>query len=344
MKNLISRHSLIAAAAIAAAGGAAAQSSVTIYGAIGLDVVSASKVYNATTGQSKSQLLIEDNAIVNSRIGVKGAEDLGGGLKAVFDLESSINPDTGRSRGTQFWNRGAYVGVEGGFGSIKFGQQWDVADDYFGNYMVFAYYSPFFFDGFYSLSNYYSNAIKYNSPNIGGFQGGLYYSLGEVPGKATAGRFFQGVATYTTGPFSIGLNVDSLKDTAGSGDTDDMWALGLAWDFGVAKARFLYARSDDEITTASRSAFKASLIDLGVDVPLGAFSLSGDFVKKDVKDSPDDTQYFRFRGGYALSKRTSLNANLIFLKNSGAAKFVWYGAGKEGQKQNIFTLGITHSF
>lgn len=68
-----------------------------------------------------------------------------------------------------------------------------------------------------------------------------------------------------------------------------------------------------------------------------------------VKDSPDDTEFVRGRLSYALSKRTSLNANLIFLKNSGAANFAFVSdlggfAGQPGQKQTILTAGITHSF
>ncbi len=329
---------LVAVAVLALCGAAQAQTSVTLYGALGLDVVSATNVYTGTS--KKSQLRIDDNAIVNSRIGLRGIEDLGGGLNAVFGLESSVSPDTGTAR-SQFWNRGAFVGLSGGFGSIKFGHQWDVADDLMGNYFVFAYYSPFFFDGFGSLSNYYSNAIKYNSPKIGGFEGGLFYALGEKTVSGSAGNFAQAVGTYTAGPFSIGLVADTLKADDGSNNKNDMWAIGAAYNFGVAKLRGGFARADVEIGLV----YKANLIDVGVDVPFSAMSgMSVDFVKKDVKSSDDDTEYVRLQGYYRLSKRTSLNTNLIFLKNSGNADFVWYGDGAPGQKQTIFTVGITHSF
>jgi len=352
---------LATAALLCMAGGAQAQSSVTLYGAIGLDVLSASKVYNPTLGTTKSVAKIEDNAIVNSRIGIKGVEDLGGGLKAVFDLESSIAPDTGSAR-SSFWNRGAYVGLAGDFGSIKLGHQWNVADDYMGNYFVFGYYSPFLMSGFYALSDYYDNAIKYNSPNWGGFEGGLYYSAGEKAGMKSAGQKVQGAATYTVGGFSIGLAAFSEKDPFGVHKGNTMYAGGLSYDFGVLKARLGLASSEVNYllvtipgtppTPASTNtgAFKAKLYDVGLDVPItAAAAVSVDYVKKDVDKSADGTGFTRVRASYALSKRTSLNANLIFLRNMGSADFAFVTEGNgfsglPGQKQTLVTAGITHSF
>lgn len=343
--NTFSRLSATAAASLLSLIGTAAQaqSSVTLYGAIGIDVLSASNVYNGTT--TSSVVKIEDNAIVNSRIGLKGSEDLGGGLKAIFNLESSIAPDTGAAR-SQFWNRGAYVGLAGSLGSIKLGHQWNVADDYMGNYFMYGYYSPFLMSGFYALSDYYDNAIKYNSPNIGGFEGGLYYSAGENASRKSAGQKVQGAAVYGVGGFSIGLSAFSEKNPGLPAAGNKMYAGGVSYDFGVLKARLGLATADVEYATP----FKANLIDVGVDVPFtAAFSSSLDYVQKDVKDSPDDTEFLRARLSYALSKRTSLNANLIYLKNSGAANFAFVSelagfAGQPGQKQTILTAGITHSF
>ncbi len=344
MKSVSFRPSLIALAALCGAAGAQAQSSVTIYGAVGLDVLSASKVYNGTT--TKSMVKIEDNAIVNSRIGFKGSEDLGGGLKAIFDLESSIAPDTGKTNGTAFWNRGAFVGLAGDFGTIKLGHQWDAADDLMGNYFVFGYYAPFLLSGFYSLSNYYDNAIKYSTPNMGGFQAVAFYSLGEKTVSSSAGNLFQLAATYDAGPFSIGGMYDTTKDALGTGKTDTTYALGASYNFGMAKLRLGYSRADVEIGTP----FKANLIDVGVDVPFSDMTgMTADFVKKDVKSSKDDFEYLRLQGYYKLSKRTTLNANVIFEKNKGNSAFAFVSelpgfAGMPGQKQTLLTLGITHSF
>lgn len=353
--SLFTCSALAAAALLCMAGNAQAQSSVTIYGAIGLDVLSASKVYNPTLGTTKSTVKIEDNAIVNSRIGVKGVEDLGGGVKAVFDLESSVKPDTGSGGGGTFWNRGAYVGLAGDFGALKLGHQWNVADDYMGNFFVFGYYSPFLMSGFGALSDYYDNAIKYNSPNLGGFEGGLYYSAGEKAGMRSAGQKVQGAAIYTVGGFCAGLTAFAEKDPFGVYKGNTMYAGGLSYDFGVLKTRLGLASAEVNYFvpppgTASTNvgAFKAKLIDVGIDVPITqALAASVDYIKKDVNNSPDGTSYTRGRLSYAVSKRTSLNANLIFSRNSGNANFAFVtegGVGQVGQKQTLVTAGITHSF
>lgn len=325
------------------ADGAHAQMQATVYGALGLDVISASHVYNGSS--SGSVVKIDDNAIVNSRIGIKGGEDLGGGLKVLFDLESSVNPDTGSAR-SAFWNRNAWVGLSGSMGTIKFGHQWNASDDYMCSYIVCGYYAPFLMSGFYALSDYYDNAIKYSSPNIGGFEGAAYYSAGEKAGMRSAGQKFQLAGNYSAGPLGVGVVAFSEKNPNGGTDGNTMYAVGASYDFGAAKGRISLATADVRYGTP----FKAKLIDLGVDVPVStALTTSLDYVKKDVTDSPDDTYFVRGRASYALSKRTSLNFNLIYLKNSGAANFAFITegqgfAGEAGQKQTIVTAGITHSF
>ncbi|WP_290871333.1 porin [Aquabacterium sp.] len=341
------------AAAACLSTGAMAQTNVTLYGAIGLDLLSATHVYNGTTSGTVTK--IDDNAIVNSRIGLKASEDLGQGLKAIFNLESSVSPDTGKANST-FWNRGAYVGLAGDFGSVKLGHQWNVADDYMGNYFVFGYYSPFLMTGFYALSDYYDNAIKYTLPRLGGFEGAVLYSAGEVAGKSAAGQKFQAAGTYAVGPFSVGLTAFSEKDPNGVA-TNTLYAGGASYDAGVAKARLGLALADVKYSyngttklTSTDAAFKGRVIDLGVDVPITPqYTASLDYVLNDKSDSPDDTYFVRARASYALSKRTSLNANLIYLKNKGNANFAFVSgqsgfAGEAGQSQTILTAGITHSF
>jgi predicted porin len=352
MNKISLRPSLLAVAAFLSFAGMAQAQEVTVYGAIGLDVRYASGV--AVGSEEKSVLAIEDNAIVNSRVGIKGGEDLGGGLKAFFNLESSIGPDTGSAGNkVSFWNRNAFVGVSSGMGTLKLGHQWNVADDYMCSYFVCAYYAPFLMSGFGALSDYYDNTIKYTSPNMGGFEGGVMYTMGEQAGKSSAGQKFQAAVNYGAGPFGLGAVVFSEKDPNGNA-TNTMYALGGSYDFvaaklrlGIATANVKYSYNGDTklTSTGPGTEFEATLIDLGVDVPLSAkTSLSLDYVQKDVDGSSDDTSFLRLRAGYALSKRTSLNANVIFLENSGNAAFGFAGASTAGGSQTILTAGITHSF
>jgi predicted porin len=336
MKQASIRLSTLAAATLMAGMASAQAQNVTLYGAVGLDLRYATGI--ATAGKSKSVIAVEDNAIVNSRIGIKGGEDLGAGLKVFFDLESSVSPDTGAAR-TAFWNRNAFVGLSGGLGTLKIGHQWNVADDYMCGYFVCAYYAPFLMSGFYSLSDYYDNTIKYTSPNVGGLEGGVSYTLGEQAGKTTSGQKFQAAANYAAGPFGVGAVVFSEKGTAGG--TNTMYALGASYDMGPAKLRAGLATAEVKVGAD----FKATLIDLGVDVPLSAAaSVSADYVMKDVDSGGDDVSFLRLRGSYALSKRTALNANFIYLKNSGSGTYAFVGSTEAGKSQTILTAGITHSF
>ncbi len=311
---------------------------VTLYGAVGLDAIIATGVAKVGGG-SATQYLISDNAIVNSRFGIKGGEDLGGGLKAMFNLESSVKPDTGSAGGGTFWNRNAFIGLGGDFGTVKVGHQWNPADDYMCSYFVCGLYAPFLMSGFGALSDYYDNTIKYTSPNLGGFEGGVSYTLGEQAGKQTAGQKFQAAVNYASGPLGLGAVLFSEKGTAGG--TNTMYALGASYDLGPAKLRAGFASAEVKVG----SAFDAMLVNVGVDAPLSASTtVSADYVMKEVDNSGDDTAYLRLRGNYALSKRTALNANVIFLKNSGAATFAFVGATEAGKSQTLVSAGITHAF
>ncbi len=335
--------------------GAQAQTA-TVYGAIGLDVIYATGVAK-TGGGSANLTKIDDNAIVNSRVGIKGGEDLGGGLKAFFDLESSVKPDTGAGGGGTFWNRNAFVGLGGGFGKVSLGHQWNVADDYMCGYFVCAFYSPFLLTGYGALSDYYDNTIKYTTPNMGGLEGGVMYSAGEdKTGKKSAGQKFQGAVNYSAGPLGLGAVVFSEKDPSGLG-TNTMYALGASYDLGTAKLRLGVATADVRYVTDATStttpkanttagAFKSNLVNVGVDVPLNAATVvSADYVTKKVSSGPEpEVSFLRLRGTYALSKRTSLNANVVYIDNGTGGTVGFAGATEAGKSQSIFSAGITHSF
>jgi predicted porin len=317
---------------------AAQAQTATLYGAIGLDLRYATGVADAN-GKGKSVLAVQDNAIVNSRIGIKGGEDLGGGLKAEFDLESSVGPDTGSTNSAAFWNRNAFVGLQGSFGTVRVGHQWNVADDYMCGYFVCAFYAPFLFSEFGSLSDYYDNTIKYTTPKFGGLEGGVSYTLGEVAGKSSKGQKFQAAANFSSGPLGLGAVIFSEKSKTLPG-TNTMYALGASYDLGPAKLRLGLASAEIKIGGDD----KGTLIDLGVDVPLSATtSVSADYVLKDM-DKADDVSFLRLRGSYALSKRTSLNANFIMLDNSGTGTYGFVGSAEAGKGQTILTAGITHAF
>ncbi|WP_206997173.1 porin [Trinickia mobilis] len=204
--------STLSLALLGAAGAAHAQSSVTLYGTID---TSLTYVHNAATNaQHQSQNLwslgnTSGGDLSGTRWGLKGAEDLGGGLKAIFQLENGFNPSTGQlNQGGREFGRQAFVGIASDkFGTLTLGRQYDplvdmvqaiTNDNYFG--------SPFATVGDvdnYDNSSRTNNAIKYVSPSYAGLQVEGMYALGGKAGQTGSGQTWSLAAAYNNGPLSV---------------------------------------------------------------------------------------------------------------------------------------------
>jgi len=221
------KKSLLALAVLGAfAGAAQAQSSVTIYGIVDTGVVYQSKVAT-TTGGTGSKFGINSGVIQGSRIGFKGVEDLGGGLSAVFNLETGFNNDNGALNGqdtgaTNLFRRKSVVGLAGGFGTVLLGRQTDYADT------ISAYTSVADFGGLtgnvgHNLNRLEgtrtNNSISYTTTSMAGFTGNLIYGFGETAGKTTAGQAFGAGLKYDNGPLGLGLNYYQSKAGTTAADT-----------------------------------------------------------------------------------------------------------------------------
>ena len=215
------KKTLIALAVLGAAGVAQAQSSVTIYGQLNpsYDYISA----KAANGQKQSFVNMADNS---SRIGFKGSEDLGGGLKAIFQMEAYYNivEENGFSSGRSATkvnskgqvvtdglfsdNRGArdsWVGLAGNFGSITFGAHDNVVKKMFASYDPFgdsiADYNNIFTNGINSRN---SRSAYYTSPSFSGLTINASYALDNKvhTGGAQADKYGIGL-DYTNGPLQL---------------------------------------------------------------------------------------------------------------------------------------------
>lgn len=222
------KKSLIALAVLAASGAAMAQSSVTLFGVVD-EAVSYVNGGNNWNG-------INSGGNATSRIGFRGVEDLGGGLKANFWLEAGILADEGSggsgyegaksSDGLSFKRRST-VGLEGGFGEVRLGRDLTEAYKATSRYDVFgqvgfgvsrlwadAAMGAAYTDGNgvkhenqVALTNQrISNMITYVSPNFSGFKAAVNYGFGEQAGSNRTSRYFGGGLTYDNGPLSIGLS------------------------------------------------------------------------------------------------------------------------------------------
>ena len=214
------KKSLLALAVLGAfAGAAQAQSSVTIYGIVDTGVAYQSKAATGTGGTG-SKFSVNSGIIQGSRIGFKGAEDLGGGLNAVFNLEVGFSNDTGALQGSDastssnLFRRKSVVGLAGGFGSVLVGRQTDYADT------ISVYTSVNDFGGWtgnvgHNLDRLEgtrtNNSIAYTTNNLSGFTGNLLYGFGETAGQTSAGQAFGAGLKYDNGPLGLGLNYYQSK-------------------------------------------------------------------------------------------------------------------------------------
>ncbi|WP_321964543.1 porin [Paraburkholderia sp. J7] len=207
------KHFLAAAIALAFATAAHAQSSVTLYGLIDVGVLYA----NNAGGHSQYQM--SSGNIQGSRWGLRGNEDLGGGLKALFVLENGFNVATGKlGQGGDEFGRQAYVGLSSAnLGTITFGRQYDSITDFTYMFEAANVWSPYFgahpgdLDNL-NGTNRVNNAIKYKSLSYGGFTFGGLYSLGGVAGDFTRNQIWSLGANYTRGPLVLGVSYLNARD------------------------------------------------------------------------------------------------------------------------------------
>ncbi len=226
--------SSLSLALLGAAGAAHAQSSVTLYGTIDTAITF---VHNANAaGQNQWSVGNNSNGdLSGSRWGLKGQEDLGGGLKAIFQLENGFNPSTGTlGQGSRLFGRQAYVGLAGDqYGTLTLGRQYDplvdlvqgiTADNYFGS--TFATAGDV--DN-YDNSSRTNNAVKYVSPVFSGLQVEGMYALGGVAGSTGSGQTWSAAAAYNNGPFSIAAGYFVADNPSVNGLVRPSTASGSGW-------------------------------------------------------------------------------------------------------------------
>lgn len=354
---MFAKKNLVAAAALLALVGAAqAQSSVKLYGYLEAGVGS----FKAAGGKTIGQVTSGD--MMTSFIGLSGAEDLGGGLKAEFVLESFVGGDTGGNVTNQaggFWSRGSWVGLSGGFGKVALGQ-YDtplfVAGLSYNPFGSSWTYSPtmrhFYNLGSLSASSRLAlnrtdtgsvNSVSYDSPSFGGLTASLQYSLKESSAGTDSNSYGVGLA-YNAGPLSAMLTyTDAGKSSTNSGAyPGDFKAINAnaSYDFGMLKAfgqytRFKYGSTFLQATAGLAAADKATVWQLGVSAPVsGSGTVMASYGQAKYKEPSADASSKILSLGYdhALSKRTSAYAALSTEKLTSVPS----GRG--------FSVGVKHAF
>ena len=343
------KKSLIAVAALAAVGAASAQSSVTLYGVVdtGYGVEQTKIEAGGVTIKKRTTGLMSGN-LSGSRWGLKGQEDLGNGLSAVFNVEAGFDSVDGDFSGG--FNRRSVVGLKGGFGQVLLGRDYTPMDtigggDYFqASDLVTA--DDAMGNGLYTVR---ANGVHY-AGEFGGVGVKAFVGYDDqkttVSGLGTTYRnrnegYGVGV-TYAGGPFMVGAAVQQFrsKDEFGTTSKNTEYGLGATYDFTAAKLYAHYIANDFQTPSVK----PLQQFGVGVTVPFGAFTLGAQYAYnhfKPVSDVKANGHDFVLQGTYALSKRTDLYARAA---RTDSWKVKTSGTTTYKTNTDNFAVGVRHRF
>ena len=363
------KKSLIALAVLAASGAAMAQSSVTLFGIVDTNVSYLDGVSNAAGTNTDSKYGIGTSGNATSRLGFRGVEDLGGGLKAGFHLEGEIFGDDGNASGFNFKRRST-VSLAGGFGEVRLGRDQVPSYTKFISYDVFGQVGIGQFMGWSNWNGNNqttannnndangirsSNMISYYTPNFSGFTAGLGYGFDEKADTTNSkkGRYVGGYVAYDNGPLSVALSYDEssalvLTSPAATGADRNRLTLGGSYDLNVVKLNAILQQTKDDVPGGSERKVNAYM--LGASAPVGAGEVKLQYALYDQKAI--DSKAHQISLGYVhnLSKRTAVYGTVAYMDNKDASKLNLSAKGlgtidaRAGDSQTGVQVGIRHSF
>ncbi|AYQ92506.1 porin [Burkholderia gladioli] len=344
---------MTAAAAIAAfACLAHAQSSVTLYGLIdtGISYVNHSAV--GTTGSAK-RFKYDDGVAQGTRWGLRGSEDLGSGLKAIFLLENGFNTGTGAiNQGGAMFGRQAYVGLsKNGIGSLTFGRQYTFSTDVLGNQYsagtntVAGNYAYHINDFDQLVNSRINNAVKFSSANFSGVtfgalygfsnQAGAFSGSAPVNGSTGSSRAYSFGLNYAAGAFSIGAAYTDISypsaevpafptsianvSAGGTGGGKDLRTFGVGTRYQLANAALFALYTNTRIEALNGATTALDAVDVGGRynfTPALAGGLAYTYTRMHDAFGGHWNQVDASLD-YALSKRTDVYLLAIYQKASG---------------------------
>ncbi len=308
-------------------------------------------------GTSKPQLTVQDGNTVgdgSSRFGLRGTEDLGGGLKAVFQFEAGVNIDDGSSGngGGNLFSRTAMVGLEGGFGRVTAGRQVNPAFGVQAAGQAMGTMNNYLDGAAIVMPNAggvrSSSSVMYTTPNFNGFTATGLYAAAEDKGTARAGAnvvttnskpgYSLGL-NYASGPLYLGFGYDARKVSTSTsvfatgaavsnGDQKTgQWVLSAAYDLGVVKPFFSYTEQKIDASALN-----------GVGLPAGTTTAGGKEKAWTLGLTAPVGAGLAF-AEYGNSKTGSIYANNT---NAGVATNLMAGQNASG-KETALSVGYRYS-
>lgn len=335
-------------AALLCASAAHAQSSVQLTGVV--DLYAGSLKF---AGDAAKRNVVDSGGLTTSWIGFQGTEDLGGGLKAGFNLGAFMRADTGtpgRFTNDPFFSRDANVSLMGGFGTVALGRgkapnflptilSNPLGDSFTFSPLVLHMNVP---SGPFSARNWnattpsdtgWSNQITYTTPSFGGLKANLHYQFGEQTGNNDNKHNIGLNALYFGGPLTLTgfyeraqISNPAAPNTV-LANTRNHWMLGGAYDFTIAKAFLSYGQSEEDNTNG-----KAKTAQVGASVPLGGGKVLASYAQTKLQPVDQSRKTFTVGYDYNLSKRT--DAYLMVMHD----RITSFESG------NSLAVGVRHRF
>ena len=325
------------AAAIPALAFAQEASSVAFYGIVDLAV--AREDQRAPGTASKKAIHAGRDA---NRFGFRGSEDLGQGIKAIFNLEGGFDASTGKGDAELFGRR-AVVGLEGGFGQLSIGREYTPIDTISSATTTMG-------QGFYGsnlnafsqgkMTRRVSNSVNYKTPTFGGFK----LSVAAAPGEAAGLNDYIGLgADFKAGPLFVGMAAASIERANGD---DKEYIMGAAYKVGNVEFKGNYMIGDQ---VGVRNKFEQG--NLGASFAFGPSTVYAN-VQQSRFGNGAKGNGFALTYAYSLSKRTFAYASWATTNNNQLANFSVASAGSAvtppatapGSDPRAFAIGIRHAF
>jgi len=340
------------AGALAASWQAQAQdtSQLTLYGAVDLGFESASNGQNRVSRVSSGLNTV-------SRFGFLGSEDLGGGLKARFRLESGINADDGtQNNATKFFGRWNFVGLTGPWGAIDLGRMWSptfvvglTSDPLARNrtslgWNMFltqtsataATFTPGFTD----------NSVRYTTPRVNGIWGEAMYSAGEALNSSGRGLGFN--AQYAKGPLYLGYGYQRTNSGTAAAPAANPGAsvsqfLGATYRVGTVTWYGTFNRNTSNLAGVPNSSNAMASVRWNLS---GPHSVLAQVARRQVSGAENRALGLQLGYDFNLSKRTTLYARYARVNNDGLSAITLNGVAlpAAGADPSFFALGVSHVF
>lgn len=365
------------AALLICAPAAHAQSSVTLYGIISTGVGWVSNV----GGSSSTQMIA--GTMQNNRWGLRGVEDVGGGLSAIFTLENGFDITNGQfQQGGRMFGRQAYVGLsDHSWGTVTLGRQYDIPFDYLDRFeapVAALGLATHIGDNDNLFGSYRSNnSIKYQSPTVNGLRGSVMYAMSNAPGEWAVNRSVSAGVAYDNGPLKLALvglnaNYPGATPNPNGAVTDDyvgppfllfhtspinskagvsrQRVFGGGGQYTFGKLRLSGLVTDVRYDYRDRTSLHLDNFDVNVTYDITPFLVFGAgyvYTKGQYSGGIDAAPHWNMGQisiNYLLSKRTNVYVFTTYQRATDAKAVTYLLAPSSDGTQTVVVAGIRHVF